>query len=83
MLRVTHYMCYTVCRDEQGAVMYSAVLSQYNIMNHNERCEETRCYTIKLKTSLLTFADKILDFKNCLIEAIFVNHTILSKYYYY
>ena len=55
-------MCYTGCRDEQGAVMYSAVLSQYNIMNHNERCEETRCYTIKLKTSLLTFVDKVLGF---------------------
>ena len=42
-LRVTCVTRYTVVTRR---VMYSPVLSQYNIMHHNERCEETRCYTI-------------------------------------
>ena len=42
-LRVT---CVTRYNVVTRRVMYSPVLSQYNIMHHNERCEETRCYTI-------------------------------------
>ena len=41
-----HVTCVTRYTVVTRRVMYSPVLSQYNIMHHNERCEETRCYTI-------------------------------------
>ena len=57
-------VCYSVtcvmCCVVTQAVIYSrAALSQYRIMNHNERCEETSCYTIPKLLILSTFVDRI------------------------